>query len=340
MKTTERHQQCHPLRALGLSFLLMIQSCDGQKGEGYLGKSNSEAGLEDENAQSTPAQSDKTRAAGSPSNTQVQSSIPTDGKTTALPVDLPEICDDNALSIVGGCLTEKEDPGFKSTVFVYDEAKRTFCTGSILANDLILTAAHCLQGAGLENLTLYFGLTEQGYLSKRPVTEFKLFNTEWNADSAPNEDIAWARFSGGIPTGFESAKVFAEQGNLSGGEPIVLTGYGITNDGEDDGGTLRSVQTVFDRYVETKDFWGIFLVGPTLAKSACHGDSGGPAFVFRNGAWVVAGIVHGVHSLVSTAAFQNGPDKVCASGHVIMTAVEKYLSWLESTSGNTVLRAK
>ena len=71
-----------------------------------------------------------------------------------------------------------------------------------------------------------------------------------------------------------------------------MAGFGQTSPNGGGGGTLKTVTTVFDQVqVERKEIW----FGPTSGKSACRGDSGGPAYVSVNGALKVVGATNGGH---------------------------------------------
>ena len=107
-----------------------------------------------------------------------------------------------------------------------------------------------------------------------------------NKGDVDENDIALIRFQGGLPAGYAPAPLLGadETDVLENGAEVTLAGFGRTigdesqlKKGEDDGsGVLRKVQTTIrDAHHGNTEV----IVEQSDGKGACHGDSGGPAFV-------------------------------------------------------------
>lgn len=184
--------------------------------------------------------------------------------------------EDSQLDIVNGRLVTAQDNGPEkvSTVGL------SGCTGTIIARDLILTAAHCYQNS-VQGGYVLFGMKFNG-------RERKIVNiadaTVNRAYTGAHNDVALLKLASDIPAGYQPVKLLPSSIPLNPGETVRQAGYGSDNS-RNSFGTLRTVDS---RY-QGKNRGGSLSVrnGST---AACSGDSGGPLFVQKNGEWYTAGI--------------------------------------------------
>jgi secreted trypsin-like serine protease len=193
--------------------------------------------------------------------------------------------------IVGGTTVSASDPVASTTVIVSDG--NYICTGSIIAEDIVVTAAHCVD-ADPRDLKVIFSRTLPQSFTGSAVHDIYGFvaNPGWQGDSSsgPDEhDIAIIRFKGHLPSGYAAANLLDENANLRPGQRVTLAGYGITDAETHDGaGTLRKVNvTVKQKLGQTE-----VILDQTSGKGACHGDSGGPAFVTSGGKLLLWGVTN------------------------------------------------
>jgi secreted trypsin-like serine protease len=188
--------------------------------------------------------------------------------------------------IVGGTVVDANDPVASTTVLVTDG--NYICTGSIIDTDLVVTAAHCV-AAPAENLRIVFvrDINGGGSIDKSdvlPITGY-LANPGWQGDNASGvdqHDIALIHLSGALPAGYHPATLLSgdASASLKKGESTELAGYGITNAATQDGaGTLREVSVKISKQLGQTEV----VLDQRNGKGACHGDSGGPAFVTVDG---------------------------------------------------------
>lgn len=191
--------------------------------------------------------------------------------------------------IIGGIEVDEGDPIAATTVALINRAAQgaSICTGSIVANDLIVTAGHCV-GPSAANMRIAFKLDVTDPGISVPVQAF-VRHSAYNKGRADQDmnDIALVRFEGGLPRGFAIATVLDDARALSPGTPVTLAGYGITDAGTHAGaGSLRKTDVTVARA------WGRteIRVDQTQGRGACHGDSGGPAFVLSDGEYRLFGV--------------------------------------------------
>lgn len=199
-------------------------------------------------------------------------------------------------NIVGGVAVEANDPLARSTVALYlvdGNGRAAICTGSLINQSTVVTAAHCVQGVKQAAVVFARDVRRLDRIPKnriRPVVGATA-NPNYHPDDGMFywNDIAVIRFQGGIPSGYEPATVMEKRASeiaVQPGAKVVIAGYGITAAEADNSGQLRKT-TMFVRMV-TKNQSEVGLVN--AGHSACQGDSGGPAFVQVNGRYLLWGV--------------------------------------------------
>lgn len=195
--------------------------------------------------------------------------------------------------IVGGIEVKAGSPIARHTVSLMDSENTIFCTGTLISETAVVTAAHCLTDLPFKP-QIGFGLEA----TKSEVVKIKSFkinpdyidleNNEEEENKSPPSDIAVIRLADKAPKSAQVAPVMQLKSDLVVSEEFVLAGFGMTNPFSDDGaGVLRTVSTKIK--VTKKEFKEIEFGGHP-GKSACMGDSGGPAFVRRNGKLHLTGV--------------------------------------------------
>lgn len=192
--------------------------------------------------------------------------------------------------IIGGVTVEQGDPVLRSTVLLFDGSY--LCTGSIVAPDLIISAAHCvLSPINVSAMKVYFttNIEDQSAYSVGGLSA--IANPLYNPRASKNaNDVSLIKFPGGLPAGYAPAQILPPSVKLQNGESVVLAGYGEsdTSEGGNNGaGVLRKVNV----NIENADYsTSEVLLDQTQGKGSCHGDSGGPAFVEMNGGLYLWGV--------------------------------------------------
>ncbi len=211
--------------------------------------------------------------------------------------------DNSSASIIGGKKIQADDVIGKSTValiadIITTDGKRGqgICTGSLLRSNVVLTAAHCIpQGPEVKEASIYvvFGkdLRKENEVKVRLVTDYVIHEKygKANLSGEDDNDIALLKFSGDLPEGYQLAELLQNDSLVQPTTKVTLAGYGfVWTDGEESysDNTLRKVEVnVIENFGHTE-----VVLDQSRGRGACHGDSGGPAFLEVDGKQLVWGI--------------------------------------------------
>jgi hypothetical protein len=192
-----------------------------------------------------------------------------------------------ALAVIGGAEVLAGDPVDAHLVMI--SGANGFCSGAVVGERLVLTAAHCVEGGGRLGV-LVFGPGRQPIINE--VVERRVHPAYRRADWQARRtavDLAVVRTASPIGNGRRMAPL-AGGGIPQAGAAIRLVGFGPAREGDArSAGVLRSATlTVTGR----PSSYQVRLTGPSgAALGACTGDSGGPVFASESGRPVVAGVV-------------------------------------------------
>lgn len=232
--------------------------------------------------------------------------------------------------IMKGKAVQNGEPLASSIVGIYNVKERAVCTGSLIADDIVMTAAHCMGGRASDLRIIFWNDIDEMMAAHEPdvkaahvftATDYKA-NSIWNPNdfekTQDRGDIALVKFRGKIPEGYKPATFLADGADLVRGNLVTVAGYGVDTvettpvnakkyknlenaieNGEvfcDDqqsscfeinmsgDGILRHVQAPISMVVATE----VFL--DEKNGGTCSGDSGGPAYIEKNGQYYLFGI--------------------------------------------------
>lgn len=210
--------------------------------------------------------------------------------TACAPQNTNSVATDKGSSIIGGTIVEAADTISKSTVAIIavivdakGEEQQFVCTGSLIAENVVLTAGHCVPEvkAG-EKAGMYVvftkdlnKLTKEVIRAVNKVVVHPKYGTEAEDGSDAN-DIALIRFTGLKAPGYELAKFLKDETLLTTGATVTLAGYGLTDGVNKTGDNLlrKTDVQILEHFGKTE-----VALDQSQGKGACHGDSGGPAFL-------------------------------------------------------------
>lgn len=248
----------------------------------------------------------------------------TEGRSPRLTISREDSVDSG---IVGGRLLEKTELLSKYVVMIYsesDEGSSQTCTGTLISESAILTAAHCV-AKDVSKTSAFF--SPNPFVDTNPhaltLTDVITHENYLDKNKLGRNDLAILRFSGGLPEGAAIAKI-AHSGiwhlKL---KSLKALGFGQTGGGDDlanSSGTLRIVEILvpnFDPHAPE------FEILQDNAKGVCHGDSGGPALAR------VGGIVQ-LFAVASAIIDPGTIDLDSCHYRSIFTNIEYYQDWIQS----------
>ncbi|PIS09762.1 MAG: serine protease [Bdellovibrio sp. CG10_big_fil_rev_8_21_14_0_10_47_8] len=205
------------------------------------------------------------------------------------------LTEDNESSenIIGGQDVAVGDSVGKSTVGVGHALHGVICTGTLIAKNLVLTAGHCTGATGGNPKELYisFGLNLEKGSVLRKVLGGKTTDA-WPQLSPSQEkdwgDIAILRFEGEAPAGFSPASILNAKAALKNGMDVTLAGFGATSmkpQAYPDHLLKTTVKLTNANYSASE-----LLFKQYQGRGACHGDSGGPAYIVLNKKLILVGV--------------------------------------------------
>lgn len=145
--------------------------------------------------------------------------------------------------IIGGTLVAEGTTIAQSIVGIYDAKNEAICTGSLIADGIVLTAAHCVFDSEPNKLQIIFatdimavmGTSEPDIKAElmRDVVDFKYHEKYDPEDQEENEfdwsDIALIKFKGSAPAGYKPAAMMLDQKAVRPGLKAIMAGYGVTS---------------------------------------------------------------------------------------------------------------
>ena len=166
------------------------------------------------------------------------------------------------------------------------------CTGTVIARDIIVTAAHCVAG----KTSVVVAYPENGSHVLQRVTA-RAINPGFSKAARVSLDLAVLKLEGQLPSRFRPVRIDRGSGIHSVGNAQRIAGYGMQAEGDDQSaGTLRSARVevlprLFPRFLR------LGVNGNLSELAICTGDSGGPVFETGAGEPLLVGVVYGREKL-------------------------------------------
>jgi secreted trypsin-like serine protease len=206
--------------------------------------------------------------------------------------------------INGGEKVEANDPIAKSTVMLETDAQ--YCSATIIANNLLLTAAHCI-GQNESWVTIHFS----GLEGNQSRNASRFFRHEYYQDlqETTRNDVALVFFDGGLPDGFNPVKILPSDYELKFGDELQVAGYGMGGPQ----GVLAKISLQVSDFLNAKN---LIKFEQTKTRGICHGDSGGPAYRIINNQMYLAGVA-------------SYTQEIDCSGFAVYTSATEFIEWIQ-----------
>lgn len=233
--------------------------------------------------------------------------------------------------IIGG---DKVKPGsriIRSTVALYDTKVGALCSGTVISENIVLTAAHCVGPNPKAMFVIFNNEVEKAPKQQIRVVNAAAVNKDYSETRKENTaDIALVRFEGSLPAGYAPAKFLKNSGLLREGTSIIVAGYGLNRSWviKSGAGILRTTSlNIADPNLTATEA----ALQQSLKKGVCSGDSGGPAYLDVDGELQVWGVASRSDALPTRLT----PDCFLMS---IYTRTDAYTQWIQDHMA--ILKAK
>jgi hypothetical protein len=228
-----------------------------------------------------------------------------------------------AFAIVGGGSAAPD--GIAHTVVTVVGSRGNFCTGSLIAPDLVLTAGHCVT-PGASYKIVDYGSKPAKLLDIRNVAVHPTFSLPTLLGHRATADVALLQLAAKAPSGLAPAVTGIPQIPIKVGGRFTVAGMGVSIRGDGrSGGVIRAAGLVATGKPGTLQ---IRLVDATTQGAsdglgACTGDSGAPVFEDQEGIAVVVGLV----------SWSTGPNNAGGCGGLTgVTPLTLYREWILQTA--------
>jgi hypothetical protein len=179
-----------------------------------------------------------------------------------------------ARAIVNG----EDGAAFAPNVVMVIGNKGSFCSGAVIAPDVVLTAGHCLAGSSDFRVLYKDEAGAPVLFEPATVKTHPGFDPGAIAARRKSIDLGLVRLKKPLPSRFKPVRLTADAGPAAGGSSMTLAGFGLAREGDPKtGGTLRQATLgVVEPFGPSRIL--VWLDPARPGTGACTGDSGGPVF--------------------------------------------------------------
>jgi hypothetical protein len=233
-----------------------------------------------------------------------------------------------ASAVINGVTTRDPD-GARSFVVRIESTEGEICSGTLIAPDLVLSAAHCvMRPAGYSVIGV-----DRGFRQRRTAVIATTMHPDFVPGTTPEEqpgvDLALLKLE--RPLGPDYAPLDPRgAGSITTGEPVDIAGFGVVAENRRGSArTLRLAHLVSIGSLQVANRVTVVTdrrrMAETSGAGACLGDSGGPILTGGPGGYRIVGVVSW-----SSGALQQGTRRTACGGFTAVTPVAEHAGWISA----------
>jgi secreted trypsin-like serine protease len=230
-----------------------------------------------------------------------------------------------ASAIVGGATAATAETGARHAVLIVG-SRGNSCTGTAIARDLVLTAAHCVLPGADYKLVEFVAARQPVLKDVAQIARHPQFSLASLNNPRATADVALLKLAAPLPASIAPVALGGEVASAKAGDRFLVAGFGVTRRGDGrSGGTLRAAT------LEATGRPGslqLRLFDPATRNTrsglgACTGDSGAPVFENNSGALALIGVV----------SWSTGANNTAGCGGLTgVTPLARYRAWIVDTA--------
>lgn len=196
-------------------------------------------------------------------------------------------------SIFGGNKIADDSKFLPYIVGVFDPVNNYVCTGTLISENTVLTAAHCVHKADDQNIHIVFDtkITSKNFLKATKITVHADFVMN---DEVIKNDLALVQFEGSLPENkkfIDIASTLELSAEQNADVHIAGMGHNIIKPFKMGAGTLR--ESVLTNQTFNLDY-DVFKLDQSKDTGVCQGDSGSGVFIVVDNHLILVGVTSAV----------------------------------------------
>ncbi|WP_375463387.1 trypsin-like serine protease, partial [uncultured Methylobacterium sp.] len=232
-----------------------------------------------------------------------------------------------AQAVINGEVT-RDPNGTRNFVVRIESTQGEICSGTLIASDLVLTAAHCvMHPAGYSIVAVDRGF-RQHRIAAIAASMHPDFVPGTTPEDQPGIDLALLKLE--QPLGADYAPLDPRGAeSIGNGEAVDIAGFGVVAENRrNTARTLRQAHLVSIGSLQVANRVTVVTdrrrMAETAGAGACLGDSGGPILAGGPGGYRIVGVV----SWSSGAMQQDSRRRTACGGFTAVTPVAEHSGWI------------